>query len=54
MHSLVLAMYTDYFDNNDGIWMRINVNPVYLEKVLFFMYHGHVRKQILKSLPAAN
>ena len=22
--------------------MRINVNPVYLEKVLYFMYHGQV------------
>ena len=42
VHKLILGLFTDYFRGCDGLWMRINVNPDLMEKVLKFMYHGQI------------
>lgn len=42
VHKLILGLFTDYFGGCDGLWIRINVNPMLMEKVLKFMYYGQV------------
>lgn len=42
VHKLVLRLFTDYFDDLDGLWVRINVASVFLEKLLCFIYFGEV------------
>ncbi len=34
VHKLVLGLFTDYFRRCDGLWIRINVNPELMEKVI--------------------
>ncbi|TRY62093.1 hypothetical protein TCAL_06662, partial [Tigriopus californicus] len=45
VHKLILNLYTDYFKNTDGIWLRIQMDPAILEKILTFLYHGQVNVQ---------
>ncbi len=42
VHKLVLGLFTDYFYNYDGLWMRINVKKDHMENVLRFIYLGQV------------
>ncbi len=42
VHKFVLHLFTDYFSNCDGVWIRINTPAAHMEKLLYFMYHGQV------------
>lgn len=42
VHKLILNLFTDHFSEVDGLWIRINVNPSHMEKMLLFMYKGQV------------
>ncbi|XP_059088256.1 zinc finger protein 160-like [Tigriopus californicus] len=45
VHKMVLNLFTDYFQDTDGLWLRIEMNPVILEKILTFLYYGQVNIQ---------
>ena len=42
VHKLVLQLFTSHFSEADGLWVRIEMDPGILEKVLLFMYGGQV------------
>lgn len=42
VHKFLLNFFTDYFRDVDGLWLRIEMNPVIMEKILTFLYHGQV------------
>lgn len=45
VHKMVLNLFTDYFQDTDGLWLRIEMDPRILEKILTFLYHGQVHIQ---------
>ncbi len=40
VHKLVLALFTDHFNEYDGLWVRMDVEAAHLESVLRFIYCG--------------
>ncbi len=40
VHKLVLAMFTDFFRDLDGLWAKLDVDPDLVEILLSFMYLG--------------
>ena len=40
VHKLVLGLFTEHFADCDGIWIRINVDPSHMQKIIEFMYLG--------------
>ena len=39
VHKLVMSLFTDFFLDCDGLWMRINLNPEQMEKVIIGFYY---------------
>ncbi len=40
VHKLVLALFTDFFRDMDGLWARLDVDPELVEILLAFLYVG--------------
>lgn len=42
VHKLILALFTDYFNDYDGLWVRLDINIDHMENILRFIYTGQV------------
>lgn len=42
VHKLILRLFTDFFNEMDGLWIRVNIDSVHMDKILRFIYYGEV------------